>query len=325
MSFASILSLTLLAGAAVGRPPSKFKDLRPDMLPEIKPGIDQQRIEDGLNENLPFTNYTIDFFTKGEIPEDCKREAEQRNYISTDFDVFKVYYEDCDQPWIMCREKDADAEVDADEMATNFGKMPLGMREFIKHVMVVRPEGLPGASAINYMNTIIIAANSYHLRTFAHEISHSLDWDQEVPGVTPEGMGGLSDSDHWREEYSKDNAAVSSYARTKWCEKVCCTLVLNGVPISIWLTASHLADTGPIALFHNVVPNGGLHTLPDDPYNEVYHAFATYISAYRDIITPRSKPRCNNKKPDSPLIHVIIDHHFVTPQVNHTIFKIGTT
>lgn len=94
------------------------------------------------------------------------------------------------------------------------------MREFVKHVMVVKPEGLPGAAAISTGDSIYISDTAYKHYIFAHEMSHSIDSHQEVPGVTPAGQGGISNSDHWRNEYSLDSATTSSYAQTSWAEKV---------------------------------------------------------------------------------------------------------
>lgn len=99
MLFSSLLPLTLLAIAAEGGPPRRAIALTPDKLPAIDPPFDLQGdIDNGLKENLPFTKYRIDFFTEGEIPLDCKIGAEQRNYTVSNIDVFKVFYEDCDQP-----------------------------------------------------------------------------------------------------------------------------------------------------------------------------------------------------------------------------------
>ncbi|KAI1779237.1 hypothetical protein F4818DRAFT_455336 [Hypoxylon cercidicola] len=321
MLFASLLPLALLAVNAEGRRPPEAADLTPNALPVIDPTFDFPGvIENGLKENLPFTKYRIDLFAEGEIPQFCKDEAEKRNYTVSDFDVFKVSYEDCGQPWIMCRHPDAD--VDADEMATTFGKMPLGMREFVKHVMVVKPEGLPGACAISYDDSIVIADTHYQHYIFAHEMSHSIDSHQEVPGVTPRGQGGLSISEHWHDEYSKDSATISDYARTAWPEKYVKGFLL--LSIFIWFQThfpeTSLAETGIIGLFHNVVPYG-VQSLAHDPAS-VYHQYATYQTAYRDIITPRKKKMCTARAPDSPLVHVHTGHR-IKPPANHPKYKIG--
>ncbi|XXH02644.1 hypothetical protein Hte_009025 [Hypoxylon texense] len=278
MLFSSLLPLVLLAVAAEGRRPRRAIALAPDRLPAIEPGFDfQGDIENGLKENLPFTKYRLEFFTEGEMPLDCKNGAEERNYSTSNIDVFKVFYEDCGQPWIMCRHKEAD--IDADEMATVFGEMPLGMREFVKHVMVVKPEGLPGAAALSAGDSIYISDTAYKHFIFAHEISHSIDSHQEVPGVTPAGQGGLSSTDTWREEYSKDSATTSPYAHTSWAEKI-------------------------------------------------HHQYATYQTAFRDLITPRKKPACTARQPDSPLVHADTGRRVLPPPpapAARPKFKVGTT
>ncbi|KAI1404742.1 hypothetical protein F4819DRAFT_483239 [Hypoxylon fuscum] len=295
------LLLPLLALLVTGNNTYALGTGDPSTLPAISPPFDYEgSIEKGLQESLPLTQFTIDYFSHGEIPQDCKDRAKD-HYNASDFEVFSVTYEDCGQPWIMCRLKSAN--VSADTMATTFGQMPLGMREFVKHVMVVKPEALPGAAAISSGDTIMVTDESYRLFIFAHEMSHSIDSHQEVPWVTPPGKGGLSISKHWQDEYSEDNATISGYARSSWSE--------------------NLAETGIVALFHNVVPNG-VHALAHDP-SSVYHQYATYQTAYRDIITPTKERNCTHRQRDSPLVHVDDDAVVFEPPANHTRFKVGIT
>ncbi|KAI0172563.1 hypothetical protein GGR52DRAFT_591079 [Hypoxylon sp. FL1284] len=317
MFFSQLLPLALVAAIAEGRSLPRTVALSPNMLPVIDPLFDYDAIEAGLNKSLPLTEYRLEMFTNGEIPQDCKDRAEGGNSTAADFEVFKVSYTDCDQPWIMCRHKEAD--VDADKMATVFGQMPLGMREFTKHVMVVKPEAIPHACGVSSGDTIIMSDECYTLHIFAHEMSHSIDSHQEVPGFTPPGQGGFSDSQHWKEEYSKDSATITAYAQTSWSEKE----FLPSLFRTSFGETTVLAEVGAIALFHNVVSRG-VHSLAHDPQS-VFHQYATYQTAYRDLITPRKKPRCTSKAQDSPLVHGGTGHQISAPPTNGTRYKIGTT
>ncbi|KAI2472217.1 hypothetical protein F4781DRAFT_438438 [Annulohypoxylon bovei var. microspora] len=252
---------------------------KPDLLPTIEPPFDFNNIiEKGLSDNLEPTKYHINFLTDNRIPTECMNYAKERNHGPDEFEIFEIYYEDCHAPWVMCRLKEA--KVNATTIAEVFGKMPLGMREFIRHMIVFKPKDLPGAAAWNCGDVMAISDDSFRLYVIAHEISHSLDSHVAIPNVTPPGKGGLSTSKRWAEQYGLDNATVSDYARTMWPE--------------------NLAETGIIALYNIVVPNG-VANLKNDPHR-VFHQFATYTTYYRDIMTPRNKPSCTHRLPDSKMV-----------------------
>ncbi|KAI1204870.1 uncharacterized protein F4807DRAFT_454352 [Annulohypoxylon truncatum] len=271
--------LPLLAFAADdgdGKAPSK-----PDTLPAIQPPFDFNGIiEKGLMDNLHPTPSHIKYLTGNKMPTDCMAHAKEKNHGPDEFEVFEVYYEDCHVPWVMCRLKDT--HVNATTMADTFGRMPLGMREFVKHVILFKPKDLPGAAAWDAGDVIAISEDSFRLYVLAHEMSHSIDAHIEVPGVTPSGKGGLSSSKRWAEQYALDNATVSDYARTLWAE--------------------NLAETGIIALYNIVVPNGVANLQHNSP-RQVFHQYATYTTYYRDIITPGKNQTCKQRVPDSKMVY----------------------
>ncbi|KAI1392505.1 uncharacterized protein F4822DRAFT_131340 [Hypoxylon trugodes] len=270
------LLFSLLAAAVVADDPPSTGS--PNTLPVILPPFDYGgAIEKGLMEHLPQTPVQVEIIA-GQIPQDCKDRAQQQNISISDIEVFAASYNDCDHPWTMCRVKSA--KTNATTMASMFGKMPLGMREYIRHVMVVEPESIPGAAAVSSGDTILFSDTSYRLYIFAHEMSHSLDSHVPVPGVTLEGHGGLSISQRWADQFRMDTATVSDYARSAWQE--------------------NLAENGPIALYNIVVP-GGIFSLESNA-TQVFHQFATYTTYYRDIITPGGKKNCTGRLPDSPLV-----------------------
>ncbi|KAI1460157.1 hypothetical protein F4805DRAFT_17353 [Annulohypoxylon moriforme] len=254
---------------------------KPDKLPSIQPPIDYNGfIEQGLMDNLPPTTSRIEYLTENKMPTDCMNHAKEKKHGPDEFEVFEVYYEDCHVPWVMCRLKDA--QVNATTMADVFGRMPLGMREYIKNVILFKPVDLPGAAAWDANDVIAICDDSFHLFVIAHEMSHSIDAHVQIPGITPPGKGGLSQSQRWAEQYALDNATVSPYARTMWRE--------------------NLAETGIIALYNIVVPNGVANLRQNSP-SEIFHQYATYTTYYRDIITPKKDQRCTRRVPDSQLVY----------------------
>ncbi|XDG07535.1 hypothetical protein ABKA04_007150 [Annulohypoxylon sp. FPYF3050] len=282
MRFSTLLPrlLPLLALVAGDNGDGTHPD-KPNALPAIKPAFDWNGlIEQGLMDNLPPTPSHIKFMADGKFPKDCMDKAKEKNHGPDEFEVFEIFYQDCHIPWVMCRLKDT--KINATTVADMFGRMPLGMREYIKHVIVFKPEDLPGAAAWDAADVLAISEDSFKLFIFAHEMSHSLDAHVEIPGVTPPGQGGLSQSQRWAEQYALDNATVSEYARTQWAE--------------------NLAETGIIALYNNVVPNGIGNFHQNQPF-EVYHQFATYTTYYRDMITPSKNRTCQRRVPESQLVY----------------------
>lgn len=92
------LLLPLLALLVTGNNTYALGTGDPSTLPAISPPFDYEgSIEKGLQESLPLTQFTIDYFSHGEIPQDCKDRAKD-HYNASDFEVFSVTYEDCGQP-----------------------------------------------------------------------------------------------------------------------------------------------------------------------------------------------------------------------------------
>ncbi|KAL7620913.1 hypothetical protein AAE478_008223 [Parahypoxylon ruwenzoriense] len=255
---------------------------RPDTVPEISPAFDfNGEVEKGLQEHLPLTQSTIHFWTDGRIPADCKNNAEIHGYNATEFDVLEVTYRDCTQPWIMCRLKTA--KTDSTAMADTFGKMPLGMREFVKHVIIMDVDRIKPSAAYSTGDTIVAADEYFKLYILTHEISHSIDSHATVPGVTPpEGGGGLSVSKAWMDLFNHDTAAVTRYARSSWPE--------------------NLAESGVVALFDIVVP-GGVGTINPN-WTSVFRQYGTYKTHYGHIVTPGAKSSCTHRIQDSEIVRI---------------------
>lgn len=74
----------------------------------IDPSIDfSGAVDEGLLNTLSPTGSFWDHWEDGWIPQDCKSIAEENGVSAGDMEVFNVYYDDCDQAWVMCRHKDA--------------------------------------------------------------------------------------------------------------------------------------------------------------------------------------------------------------------------
>ena len=82
--------------------------------PVINPEISRTQIINGLDPHMPFLGAGYVLWDENWIYESCKSEAEMRGYNIRDIEVFEAYYDDCNDPWIMCRHKSV--KVSRDEM-----------------------------------------------------------------------------------------------------------------------------------------------------------------------------------------------------------------
>ncbi|KAI0835486.1 hypothetical protein F5Y06DRAFT_306235 [Hypoxylon sp. FL0890] len=268
-----ILSYTIESDA------STATDDNPDALPAISPPYDfDGAIEPDLLQHLNSTRNELLFFPTGMMPEYCMNVAKDNGYGPADIEAFNIFYSDCALPWTVCRLNHS--KVDAYTMAEFFGKIPLSMREFIRHIIVLKPKDLQGAAAASNDDNIEFSEDSWCLYILVHEISHSLDSHVFIPGVTQPDQDRLSDSQTWKDQFSQDSATVSEYARTLWTED--------------------LAETGIIALYDIVVP-GGADTLSKNSH-DVYHQYSTYQKYYGDLITPGKKTNCTSRLMNSQMV-----------------------
>ena len=82
--------------------------------PVINPEISRTQIINGLDPHMPFLGAGYVLWDENWIYESCKSEAEMRGYSVHDIEVFDAYYDDCSDPWTMCRHKSV--KVSRDEM-----------------------------------------------------------------------------------------------------------------------------------------------------------------------------------------------------------------
>jgi hypothetical protein len=65
------------------------------------------------------------------LPLRCKAVAESEGLNPYDINVYNVHYEDCNQAWVMCRHHGA--QVTLEQMIDNFGRLPVGLRNVVRH------------------------------------------------------------------------------------------------------------------------------------------------------------------------------------------------
>lgn len=164
--------------------------------PVVQPNFYDTKLDTALQNLLAPADHTISQWTNNLIPATCKDRVESRKYNGTqlsasDVEVFNVTYDDCDgegdRPWVFCRHKDAEASQDT--LAEMFGRLPVRMRSYLKHLVAV-----PGvASASTSDSTVVIVGGAVlKITVYGHEIGHILD-SHAFEGYQT-GFSGMFDS-----------------------------------------------------------------------------------------------------------------------------------
>ncbi|KAH9897148.1 hypothetical protein F4778DRAFT_245748 [Xylariomycetidae sp. FL2044] len=284
-------SLALLAVAMQFA--ASIADDTPPFKPVISPAFDfYGTLEDGLRANLAPTQSTWDQWGEGWIPDDCKWYAEYYGYAANEFEVFNVKYTDCDEAWIMCRHKQA--TVSQTGMIDLFGRLPLGMREYVKHV-VMAPETKANTVASSYRGTIAFDQDYFSIYNLVHETGHCMDGTAALD-VFPDG---ISSSSIWQDNYNQDSAVVRDYARSSWVE--------------------NFAETGTVAVYDKVVP-GGIGPIQPN-WEQIYHQYATYNGYLSDIITPGAKDKCTQRRENSETVAMGASSRIMRSSPPDTSFK----
>ncbi|KAF2104712.1 hypothetical protein NA57DRAFT_70919 [Rhizodiscina lignyota] len=163
--------------------------------------------------NMATTPYTLDKWGDGWIPQESKTIVTSVGGLSfnpSDFLVYNVHYADCPDPWVFCHHKDAGITIDS--MASQFGRLPIQMRQWVRHVNVVPGDG---GWAFEWNGSLtFIGPIDYMANVIVHETAHSLD----LNGAYSDNP--LSSSDNWWNNYDQDSNVPDPYATSNAIECV---------------------------------------------------------------------------------------------------------
>ncbi|KAH8891452.1 putative conidiation-specific protein, partial [Thozetella sp. PMI_491] len=231
-------------------------------------------LEEGLVKNLPLTPYTVNKWDPGYIPSECKHIASGEVYSSVkydpaDFEIYDVHYSDCGDPWVFCHHKDSNITLDS--MASQFSRLPVQMREWVRHVVDVPSDN---GWAFEWDGTItFIRPVDDMVTTIVHETGHSLD----LSGAYADKS--LSDSDNWWNNYDQDTHVPDPYAQSNMIEDV--------------------AQNTVVALYNENVPGGFGGIEPG--WQSIFHQYATLITEAREagdgnsILVPGQAQTCSHR------------------------------
>ena len=173
-----------------------------------------------------------------------------------------------------------------------FGRLPVRMRQFIRHVI-----SLPGTKSAGSSGDNIQLNGPIDITVYAHEIGHSLD----SHAFDPKYGAPFSNSQVWIDNYNMDSAVTDDYAQTSQQE--------------------NFAQETVVSLYDKVVP-GGIGTIQPN-WKAIFHQYATLQGYIGDTIIPggtcshrlanspavpkssSAKARINTAKPDVSLSHKV--------------------
>ncbi|CAP67970.1 uncharacterized protein PODANS_1_18418 [Podospora anserina S mat+] len=170
----------------------------------------------------------------GKLPAFCKSESIHEGFSAYDMEVYEVTFADCSQPWYMCRHNGSTMSVGG--MINAFGSLPVGTRDFIRHIVVFPGFMTPGvaAHAKSGSGDLMFGQNYLDTSLWIHESGHIFDRQHG-------GNGDYSATSAWLNAYNSDSHLPTGYANTNQAENF----------------AEHVI----LATYDNVVP-GGLAGIP---------------------------------------------------------------
>ncbi|KAL4916034.1 hypothetical protein BDW62DRAFT_187069 [Aspergillus aurantiobrunneus] len=175
-----------------------------------KPALtdDLDYLKEGNTNNLPTVNSQIAIWAAGYIPQDCKDLGEGEDLSAADFEVYQVQYDDCSDPWLFCRHKDV--ETDIQTAANTFSQLPVRMRDWVRQILL-----MPGANSAFAIdgNIAFFGTSGENVDVMIHETGHCTD------GFSAFGEN-LSSSQGFLDAYNADTHVPDNYAQSSQAENV---------------------------------------------------------------------------------------------------------
>ncbi|KAI5782351.1 hypothetical protein DFH27DRAFT_280189 [Peziza echinospora] len=215
-------------------------------------------LDAALLRNLVPQKARIRSWPESWIPKDCKKAIEQEKLNPRDVDVFELLFNDCpNDPWVFCRHRNS--PMQRKDMIETFGRMPVRVRQFVRHITAIPGVLSAGSSGDN----IVVKGTGPNLMTiFIHEAAHSMDSHAVTTLPSP-----FHKTSEWLEAYNKDPAISDDYARTSQAE--------------------NFAQTMVIAIVDTVVPGGFASIHPS--YQKISNQYTTAKLYLGDLIVPYGK------------------------------------
>lgn len=221
-----------------------------------------------LMTSLNISSYNSEDWADDLLPQDCKTLAKNANFSPNDVSAFNLRFDDCpSQPWVFCRHKDSPLTQQA--MGDIFARMPVRMRQFIRHIIALPGQRSAGSSGDN-----IQMNGDCEITVFIHETGHSLDSHAFDPRLGVPFSNGKA----WTDAYNKDTAVTDDYAQTSQQE--------------------NFAQETVVSVYDKNV-QGGIGKIQPN-YKAIQNAYTTLENSIGDIIIPGGV--CTHRLTNSPAV-----------------------
>lgn len=243
--------------------------------PAISPSLGY--LAENLTQHLDFPAWKIQEWDPGYIPAACAVQlAAHRNLSATDIEVYNVTYEDCSAPWIMCRHEESPSPIAT--IVESFGRVPVGLRQHVRHVMTVPDHSKTGWLAYQYKGSLIFMnSNDDKIEVVMHETGHAVD---AYCGYNVPGHQNFSSTPEWEEAAKKDPKVATFHATSNLSED--------------------LAETTVLAAYDVNVPGGIQGALEE--WQDVHTQYTTVQKHLGDKL--KSGGRCTMRLTDSAMVRV---------------------
>lgn len=178
-------------------------------------------LNQGLIQHLEAPGWKFNEWFPGSIPATCATQLVAHHKLSvTDITVDNVTYSDCSVPWILCRHKDSPNPITT--IVENFGRVPVGMRQHVRHVMTMRNREKHLLAYHIKGSIVFMNGNDDRVDVIMHETGHALDFH----GGFNESKRAFSISPKWKDAVAEDTMVPTRYAASNLQEDLAETTVL---------------------------------------------------------------------------------------------------
>jgi hypothetical protein len=133
----------------------------------------------------PIPSHNVTKWESGPFPEGCYNITSGQGNVAgscdvREMDVYDIRYDDCAQPWTICRCPEA-ANEDINVLVTDLGQLPVRARDYVRyivlsdHMMVDGQSSLEGIS-LYWDGDLVVYGNWSSVALIVHETAHNLDF-----------------------------------------------------------------------------------------------------------------------------------------------------
>ncbi|KAF1963830.1 hypothetical protein CC80DRAFT_498937 [Byssothecium circinans] len=162
--------------------------------------------------HIDYWNLTDLKLQRGEtgICRDCEAVFRDAGLKAEDMQIYNVTYADCDEPWVMCRHR---LSSKADHMAAfQFSMIPVGMRQYIRHAIILPTKDEQSHHAF-WKDDQVIIVGDVSSTSIAKAVARgvAVHGIRSHPGEAPIGpTNPFYNTTRWLKAYEKDSVVMNT-------------------------------------------------------------------------------------------------------------------